>query len=188
MDRVMSNLGISDKMNSERRGDRGFSLIELLIVVAIILIISAIAIPNLIKSRQAANQSAAAANIRTITTASLVYNTTWDNGYPPTLASLGGSGTTATCDLALLLDPIIAASPNTKSGYIYGYTGEGAPVAAPAACGAPGYNAYLTTAIPQSSVTGALSFCSDEPGTIHVDNTGAVAASQTACEALSNLQ
>jgi len=184
----MSTLPILDRRNPEQQSRRGFSLIELLVVVAIILIIAAIAIPNVMKSRQAANQSAAAANIRTITTASLVYSTTWGNGYPPTLATLGGTGTTSTCDAANLLDPILATSPFIKSGYMFGYTGEGAPVPTAPGCGAPGYNAYLTTTIPQSSVSGTVSFCSDEPATIRIDISGALAGSEAACEALPALQ
>ena len=64
---------------------RGFSLIELLIVIAIILIIAAIAIPNLIQARISANEAAAASSIRTITTAAVVYSTTYQNGYPPAI-------------------------------------------------------------------------------------------------------
>ena len=107
-----------------RRFERGFSLIELLIVIAIILIIAAIAIPNFMHSKMAANEAAAAENVRTITTASVVYSTSWGNGYPPSLDSLGGTGATATCDLANLIDPILSTAPYTKSGYVFGYTGE----------------------------------------------------------------
>ena len=76
--------------NLRRSKNRGFSLIELLIVVAIILIIAAIAIPQLLNARMAANGAAAAETIRTITTASMAYSSTWQNGYPPSLATLGG--------------------------------------------------------------------------------------------------
>jgi type IV pilus assembly protein PilA len=178
--------------NSTRKtggqADWGFSLIELLIVVAIILIIAAIAIPNFLRSRIAANEASAAANVRTITTASLVYNTSWSNGYPPALSSLGGTGSTATCDQANLLDPILATAPYTKAGYIFGYLGQEGVVVAPAGCGSPGFNGYLITATPVNTFTGVRSFCSDEPATLHVDVTGSTAASQTACEALPALQ
>ncbi len=166
----------------------GFSLIELLIVVAIILIIAAIAIPNLIRSRMAANESAAASNVRTVTTASLIYNTTWDNGYPPAMANLSGVGSAATCDLANLVDPIISTAPFTKSGYVYGYTGQEGNAAQGPGCGSPGFNGYLITATPLNASTGVRSFCSDEPATIHDDTSGATPGSQTACESLPALQ
>src|ERR1700680_1351691 len=99
-------------------GNRGFSLIALLIVVAIILIIAAIAIPNMLRSKMAANQASAVSNLRTITTASVSYWVTYSNGYPPNLATLGGNvGTPATCNQAVLIDETVAAAPYQKSGY-----------------------------------------------------------------------
>ena len=68
---------------------KGFSLIELLIVVAIILIIAAIAIPNLLRSRMAANEASAVGAIRTIVTSQVTYYTTWNNGYAASLARTG---------------------------------------------------------------------------------------------------
>ena len=173
-----------------QRFHAGFSLLELLIVVAIILIIAAIAIPNLLNARIAANEAAAAQTVRTITTASMVYSSTYGNGFPPSLASLGGPPSGAsTCNQAILMDSIVTTAPNQKSGFTFGYTAVGAPVTAPAGCAAPGTNGYLVTAIPNTiGVTGLRSFCSDEPGTIHFDTTGNIAGSQNACEALPTLQ
>jgi type IV pilus assembly protein PilA len=174
----------------ERRFARGFSLIELLVVIAIILIIAAIAIPELLRARIAANEAAAGETVRTITTASMAYNATWGNGFPPSLGTLGGlAGALATCDQADLMDPIVTSAPNQKNGFTYAYTPVGAPVTSPAGCGAPGTNAYLVTATPVLlGVTGIRSFCSDEPGTIHFDTSGATPGDQPACEALPALQ
>jgi prepilin-type N-terminal cleavage/methylation domain-containing protein len=178
---------LNEKLNGH--DSRGFSLIELLIVIAIILILAAIAIPNLIQARISANEAAAASSVRTITTAAVVYSTTYQNGYPPSIATLGPPpGPLATCDNADLVDPLLTLAPFQKSGYTYSYTGA-TPVALAGGCGAPGYQAYLVTAVPMvHGFTGNQSFCSDEPGVIHFNTTGAVIASSGGCVALPTLQ
>ena len=171
----------------ERR--RGFSLIELLIVVAIILIIAAIAIPNLLCARMAANQAAGVSNIRTITSAAIVYSSTYNNGLPPSLAAMGGVGV-ANCNGAILLDETLTTPPYHKSGYALDYQPQGAPITnPPPSCGAPGFNEYLATAVPVVvGTTGQTSYCSDEPGVIHYDVNGAKAPTPAACAAIPTLQ
>jgi prepilin-type N-terminal cleavage/methylation domain-containing protein len=98
---------------------KGFSLIELLIVVAIILIIAAIAIPNLLRARISANESSAVGSIRTINTSQVTYSTNYPNvGFANTLAKLGGATPcTASAATACLIDQVLAGAPNQKSGY-----------------------------------------------------------------------
>lgn len=110
------------RSDNRRGGARGFSLVELLIVVAVILIIASIAIPNFMRSRMRANESAAVASLRNITTAEVVYSTTYGIGFSSSLLKLGpppGGSVFVDANSAGLIDDILAAG--TKSGYTFTY-------------------------------------------------------------------
>lgn len=104
------------------RSPKGFSLIELLIVVAIILIIAAIAIPNFMRSRVAANQASAVSSLRTLNTAEVTYSSTFGGGYSTDMPSLAqpAPGGVATSTAAGLIDSVLAQG--AKSGYTFVYS------------------------------------------------------------------
>jgi type IV pilus assembly protein PilA len=132
------------------RKQKGFSLIELLIVVAIILIIAAIAIPNLLRARIAANESSAVASIRTINTAEISYNSAYPTvGFSGLSALAGTSCTPPSSTGACLIDTTLAAG--TKSGYTFEATASGSNPA----------GSYYASASPiTANQTGNRSFCS----------------------------
>ncbi len=154
-----------------RNNQKGFSLIELLIVVAIILIIAAIAIPNLLRSRMAANEASAVGSLRTLNTACVTYSTTYGTGFPAgtTLAPLG-PGSPATAAAADLIDSVLVTG--TKSGYVFTYT-------AGAAVGGT-INTYTLTAVPANiGTTGQRQFFTDQSAVIRANPSGAATAAST---------
>jgi type IV pilus assembly protein PilA len=144
----------------------GFSLIELLIVVAIILIIAAIAIPTLTRARVAADESSAVGSVRSINSAEISYNAAYPNvGFTTTLSRLGSpSGTcTPSTTTGCFIDSIL--STGTKSGYVFA-SGAGS-------CGTPTpMTCYSVTASPLfPAYTGARYFCSFEDGVVRYSST-----------------
>jgi type IV pilus assembly protein PilA len=148
---------------------KGFSLIELLIVVAIILIIAAIAIPNLLRSRMAANEASAVGSIRSINTAAVTYSSTYPSvGYPSSLGVLAPA-TSATSASADLIDSVLAAG--TKSGYTFAVVANGS--------GTP-MTGYSVNGNPVTANTsGTRGFYSDQSGVIRYSSGGAASSSNS---------
>ena len=164
--------GLNGEEELDMKKQKGFSLIELLIVVAIILIIAAIAIPNLLRARIAANESSAVASIRTLNTAQISYNSAYPTaGFASSLSVLsGGSCSSGTPDStqACLIDTQL--SSGTKSGYTFILSGvSGTPA-----------SSYQVSGSPLSAgSTGVRSFCSQPDAVVRYSTAALVACAGT---------
>lgn len=146
---------------------RGFSLAELLIVVAIILIIAAIAIPNLLRAKISADESSAVASLRTIMTAETTYASSWGVGYAPVLNNLGGPAPclAATAATACIIDSSLSVAPNIKSGYTFVAIGN-----PPVGGVISGFEVNATPVVVE--ITGKRAFCADQTGVLRANFTG----------------
>ena len=144
----------------------GFSLVEILVVVMVVLIIAAIAIPNLVHGKMRANEAAAMASVKTINVAEALYHSAYPEvGYSGSLVNLGSHGTDCvkptSTNACLIMDE--ALTNGVKNGYVFEIVGDGNKPS----------SSYSVTASPESSVSGRCSVVSSESGEVHMSLPGA---------------
>src|SRR5437660_1320191 len=149
-----------DAIKRQGPGLRGFSLVEILVVVMVILIIAAIAIPSLLHAKMRANEAAAVASIKTIHTAEILYVSSYPEvGFAGSLPNLGSHGTTCekptSTNACILMDD--ALTSGLKSGYIFELVSDGNKPA----------QGYTVTATPESDATGHCIVQSSQSGELH---------------------
>jgi type IV pilus assembly protein PilA len=168
-------------MNRRQKNREGFSLIELLIVVTIILIIAAIAIPNLMRSKMTANEAAAVEALRTLTETMVMYSMSY-GGFPHAISDLGpaAGSSTPSSTAADLVDSVMATG--IKSGYKFTY-------AVVSADNAGNVLSYTITATPVTpGTTGQRTFFTDQSGTIRASTGGSADSSSTPSAEVSPVQ
>ncbi len=159
------------------KNSKGFSLIELLIVVAIILIIAAIAIPDLLKSRIAANQASAVGSLRTMNTSEVTYSSTYGTGFSCLLGDLDGpGGSLSSATAAGLIDSVLGGG--TKSGYTFSYSPAGLTGTCPTPTRVDNYN--ITANPTQGCGTGnGNCYFTDNSGVIRFDTAAAATSASS---------
>jgi type IV pilus assembly protein PilA len=185
---ILGHLSLSEiRKSAGRIGGQGIAITGLvlgylgIVIIPFILIVAAIAIPNLLRARMAANEASAVGSLRVVEIAVMSYSSDYENGFPSSLEVLGGTpGREATCNHAGLLDGPLASG--RKSGYVFTYApvfpGNGAapvisPKAAAKGCTSGGASGFTVTADPmQRGSTGRRSFFTDQTGVIRYSANG----------------
>ena len=158
-----------------------------IVMIPLILIVAAIAIPNLLRARTAANEASAIGSLRTIDQAAITYSQTYKNGYPANLEVLTGIGLPS-CDHAGLIDGVLASG--TRDGYVFTYQPTSGPLpesiaSSPVAngCSVPGAAGFTVNADPiRRGTTGQRSFFVDQTGVIRFDDSEPATAESTPLE------
>lgn len=159
--------------------------------IPFILIVAAIAIPNLLRARMVANEAMAVRSLKTINVSALMYSSNYGNSFPPSIEAFAGPrGAAASCDHAQLIDDLLASGQ--KSGYVFTYVPRSSvrgtkPVLSLTAqqhgCTSPGSDEYWLTAEPITrGTTGQRSFFTDETGVIRFDARGAASGNSPPLE------
>ncbi len=170
---------------------RGFSLIELLVVITIILIIASIAIPSYLKAKASASETSTIGTIKAVVTANSMYANQF-NFFAATLGALGGTpGATSTCAAFQSLDNnlTLALAAGTFKGWTFTYTPTGTAITPNTGpCnGVPGNPGFVISAVPLNPAAGGRSFCTDESNQVHYDPALSAPVTETACETLPTL-
>jgi type IV pilus assembly protein PilA len=189
---ILGHMALSEiRKSAGRLGGAGIATAGLVLgyigiaIIPVILIIAAIAIPNLLRARIAANEASAVGTLRSIDIGALTYATEFQNGFPASFEVLGGAGGSVTCDHAQMLDDTLVRT-HQKSGYIFTYTpklADDSPLPAVSAaaqakgCSSGGVPAYEVTAEPaQQESSGRRRFFTDQTGVIRYSIHGVATA------------
>jgi hypothetical protein len=180
---VFGHLSLSEiRKSAGRLTGHGMAMAGLILgyigvaIVPIVLIVAAIAIPNLLRAKMVANQASAAGSLRTIVAADITYSSTYGNGFAMSLDQLDGSGrAAATCEHAMLLDHALASG--LKNGYTFTYSTKPSSDLPGKGCAESGASGFTVNADPVNrNTTGMQSYYTDETGVIRVEKSGPASA------------
>jgi type IV pilus assembly protein PilA len=180
---ILGHLSLSEiRKSAGRLGGRGLAMTGLILgylgvaMIPLILIIAAIAIPNLLRAKMAANQSSAVGTMRVIVAANVTYSSEFGNGFATSMDQLDGSGSGAgNCEHAALIDRVLASG--TKNGYVFTYSAKPSSDPPAKGCAESGASGFTVNADPITrNSTGMASYYVDETGVIRTEPSGSATA------------